>query len=486
MLLNNEKLQKGRFLDTLNEFFRSGWYLGCIVLCMVCSELCSLELYVIPIYLFLGVICILFCDDLLGVVPMASCSYMLFAAKNNPGKFPETGLFAQQYAQDLLFICICIAATVLVIRLVYDLLRKKERHGVPKLTAGYIALGIAYVLGGAFSGYYDTRTVFFGLVQIASVSVFYFYFYFTVNWRNVPRHYTALLVTLIGVGLFAQVLGMYFNPGAPSLDGSGDRGALYTGWGVWNCVGCMMAFCIPAPVYFAVTKKHGWRYTLLSTLFLLGVVLTQSRGSMLTGAIVYACGVAVTLVKSCKKERIYNLLVYACMLICGMVVVFLFRDKVGKLLSSLFGAGLSDNGRFDLYEEAIVSFLRYPLFGVGWYDVPGIQFAQGGMYPNGAPELENFFIPGFVHNTPLQLLAMGGALALACYLFHRVQTVALFLHQPTLAKTVSGICILAILIASLLDNHIFNMGPGLLYSILLVFAERAEGSKKREFLVVHR
>lgn len=467
------QLQKWRYLPSVRAFFSSGWYIACIVLLMACSELFSLELYVIPAYLVLGTVCVLLCEDLLGIVPMAACGYMLFAAENNPGKFPITGLFAQKYAQDALFLYIGLAVVILLARFITKICERKKR-GVPKLTAGYVLLGISYLLGGAFTTYYDARTVFFGFVEIASLSFFYFFFYFSVDWEKVPEHYAPLLVTILGVGLFAQVLGMYTNPGAPTLDGGGSRDSLYTGWGIWNCIGAMMAFCVSAPVYFAVKRKNGWLYTLLSTVYLLGVILTQSRGSMLAGAGVYVCGVLVTLVKSRGKERLWNFLVYAVLLLGGIVILVRYRDAVSGLLSTLIEIGVTDSGRFSLYEQAWGVFQEHPFFGVGWYDVPGIQFAQGGMYPNGHPILENYFIPGFVHDTFFQLLAMGGVLAFFAYLIHRTDTVLLFFRRPTTAKTVSGICILAILLASIVDNHVFNLGPGLLYSILLVFAEKAD------------
>ena len=470
------QLQKWRGLPVVRSFFGSGWYIACIVFLMACSELFSLELFVIPAYLVLGFLCMLFCDDLLGIVPIVASGYMLFAAKNNPGKFPITGLFAQKYAQDALMICIGFAAAILLLRLVSKLLERGKKRGVPQLTLGYILLGLSYLLGGAFTKNYDTRTVFFGFVEIAAIGFFYFFFYFTVDWDKVPKHYMPMLVTILGIGLFAEILGMYTNPGAPTLDGGGSRDSLYTGWGIWNCVGCMMAVCVPAPVYFAVKKKNGWLYTLLSALFMLGVLLTQSRGSMLAGAVVYMCGVVVTLVMSRKKERIRNLLVYLALLLGGIILLVRFWDKVSGLITTLLEIGTSDSGRLDLYSQAWGVFLRNPLFGVGWYDVPGIQYAQGGMYPNGHPVLENYFIPGFVHNTFLELLAMGGAFAFFSYLIHRTQTVMLFFRKPTTAKTVAGICILAMLLASIVDNHVFNLGPGLLYSMLLVFVEKADES----------
>ena len=58
------------------------------------------------------------------------------------------------------------------------------------------------------------------------------------------------------------------------------------------------------------------------------------------------------------------------------------------------------------------------------------------------------------------------------YLFHRTQTVLMVFRNPTPTKIVAALCVAAMLLTSFVDNHVFNMGPGLLYSVLLVFAEK--------------
>ncbi|MBP5242287.1 MAG: hypothetical protein J6Z36_01175 [Clostridia bacterium] len=55
-----------------------------------------------------------------------------------------------------------------------------------------------------------------------------------------------------------------------------------------------------------------------------------------------------------------------------------------------------------------------------------------------------------------------------------MQTVILFVKKPTLAKTFIGLGVLALLLTSLLDCHFFNIGPGILYSVFLAFAEHDE------------
>lgn len=469
-------LEEARAIKALRRFLRSGWYVVCIVLLMACSELFALEIPVMYCYFVLGVAALLFAEDTLPLVPIVCCSYMLFSAGNNPGKHTGETLFSQPQAMVQLIFILALTAVLLIGRLVVSL-QEQRRRGVPRLLIGFAALGLAYVLGGAFSPYYSGKTVLFGLLQIASLCAFYFYFYFTVQWERVPKGYVAMLFSIVGVGIAAQIGGMYFNEGAFTGDGV-NRAALYTGWGIYNNVGCVMAMCMPAPVYFATTRRHGWAFTLLNCFFFLAVLLTQSRSSMLFGAVIFLACVVVTLVKSRGKERIWSLIVYAALVVAAAVGVAVLWEHVSALFRSVISAGLNDYARFDTWKACWKRFLEYPAFGVGFYKTPGTVLVEGGMntsfegYPDGAPE--GWFMPPRSHNTLFQLLATGGVFAVVAYAVHRVETLVLFFRKPGMEKTVAFLCVAAMLLTSLLDCHVFNFGPGLLYSLLLVFSEGAE------------
>ena len=363
------QLRERRAVIGVRNFFRSGWFAALAVLLMACSELFGLEIFVIYAYLVFGLLIVLFADDMLGIVPMVCCGYMIFSAENNPGKFPDS-LFAQPQGQLALFYAVAVIAVMLIGRLV-SMLLEREKRGVPKLTVGFLLLGASYLLGGAFSPYYDGRTVLMGFVQIAALCGFYFYLYYTVRWDRVPKGYLPMVISIIGVGMLAEIVGMYFGEGVIREDGSINRVALYTGWGIYNNVGCVMAMCMPAPVYFAVKNKNGWAYTILCTVFYLGVMLTQSRGAMLFGSVVYLGCVVVTLVGSKKKERLWNAVVFAVLLVAALIGVVVFRDKVNDLFASIIDQGWNDAARFATWKACWQRFLEYPGFGVGFYKTPG-------------------------------------------------------------------------------------------------------------------
>lgn len=469
------QLKERRAVIGVRNFFRSGWFAALAALLMACSELFGLEIFVIYAYLAFGLLIVLFADDMLGIVPMVCCGYMIFSAENNPGKFPDS-LFGQPQGQLALFYAVAVIAVMLIGRLV-SMLLEREKRGVPKLTVGFLLLGASYLLGGAFSPYYDGRTVLMGFVQIAALCGFYFYLYYTVRWDRVPKGYLPMVISIIGVGMLAEIVGMYFGEGVIREDGSINRVALYTGWGIYNNVGCVMAMCMPAPVYFAVKNKNGWAYSILCTVFYLGVMVTQSRGAMLFGSVVYLGCVVVTLVGSKKKERLWNAVVFAVLLVAVLISAVVFRDKVKDLFASIIDQGWNDSARFATWKACWQRFLEYPGFGVGFYKTPGTLMTEDGMlteFVDGTPE--GTFLALRAHNTFFQLISTGGTFAIVAYLVHRVQTLILCFRRPNAEKIVAALCVASLLLTSMVDCHVFNMGPGLMYSAWLVFGEKSGSS----------
>lgn len=469
------QLRERRAVIGVRNFFRSGWFAALAALLMACSEIFGLEIFVIYAYLVFGLLIVLFADDMLGIVPMVCCGYMIFSAENNPGKFPDS-LFGQPQGQLALFYAVAVIAVMLIGRLV-SMLLEREKRGVPKLTVGFLLLGASYLLGGAFSPYYDGRTVLMGFVQIAALCGFYFYLYYTVRWDRVPKGYLPMVISIIGVGMLAEIVGMYFGEGVIREDGSINRVALYTGWGIYNNVGCVMAMCMPAPVYFAVKNKNGWAYTILCTVFYLGVMVTQSRGAMLFGSVVYLGCVVVTLVGSKKKERLWNAVVFAVLLVAVLISAVVFRDKVKDLFASIIDQGWNDSARFATWKACWQRFLEYPGFGVGFYKTPGTLLTEDGMFTefvDGTPE--GTFLALRAHNTFFQLISTGGTFAIVAYLVHRVQTLILCFRRPNAEKIVAALCVASLLLTSMVDCHVFNMGPGLMYSAWLVFGEKSGSS----------
>ncbi len=469
------KLRECSAVKLFRAFIRSPWYLALIAVLMAAAELFALELPVMYIYLTFAIVIFLFDEDLLGIVPLFTCHYLCISYVNNPGKHAET-LFSDPSRMVQLVILGSVYGVMILARLISLLLLGGKRK-LPELTFGIVFFSVALVLGGAFSGYWGKRTVLFGLLEMACFFVIYIVFLYAVNWEHVPKDYGLAHLVTVGMGLVAEIIGMYFNPDA-FTGTSVNRAAFYTGWGIYNNVGGVMAMCLPAPFYFALKRKEGWIYSLIGIVFYLAVLLTQSRGAMLFGSIVFLACIIVVLVGSKGWERWKNLIAYGGFALVALISILVFRERIELLFQSVSDAGWDDSLRFDTYRACWKRFLEAPWFGSGFYHTPGtVLQVETGMWTtmDGIVEVTGF-MPPRAHNTLFQLLASGGVIMTLGYSVHRVQTGFLFYRHPTAVKTFLSFCAAALLLTSLLDCHLFNFGPGLIYSIILLFAE---GDNKR-------
>lgn len=468
------RFEDSAFIKTIRWFYDSPCYPALIALLMACSELFGLELACFYVYLFFGIVGLFCCEDARCIVPIACCSYMTISAANNPGKATETIFTQSSFLLNFVFI-LGIAAVILIGRLVLSLIVAPPKRKVPRLAVGFLFLGLAYVLGGAFTADYSSRSVIFGLIQIVSLCVFYFYFYYTVDWQKAGKDYLPTVILAVGIGICMEIAAMYIHAG---INSSFVRGMLYTGWGIYNNVGCIMAMCMPAAFYFGAKKKNGWLFSALGVVMFLFVLLTQSRGAWLFGSVVFLFCIAFVLIGAERKEKLKHVAVFLAVGAALLVLLIAFREKLGTLFESMLNKLFNeegefdpnDAGRFDIYKACWQTFLDNPYFGAGFYKTPGALLYKGNMYALwNIPE--ESFMPARAHNTIFQLLATGGIFAIIAYLFHRIETLVLWFRRPTAGKIFVALSVSALLLTSLLDCHFFNFGPGLLYGILLVYAE---------------
>ena len=424
------------------------------------SNLFSWEIPVLYAFALIVALAALLCDDMLCIIPLACCAYFTFSKVNNPLDKAHTSIFLEKAAQVNFWIIVAITAVFAIGRLVFDIIEHKERRKLPKLIWGFVALGVAYILGGLFSKYYAFDTAFFGLTQILAISFSYFYFYFTVDFKKIDKSYFAYLMTVCGFLLCGEVIGMLHYGGFFTTTGEFDRSNLHTGWGVYNNVAGAMIMCSPAPFYYATTKDRGWPYRIIGNFFYLAILFIQSRGGMLFGSCVYALCVLVTIWKTAHKKEL--ILSQRGLWLIAFLVCLIFQNKIADMFHSVIDRGMDDSGRFDIYLNGLEQFLDAPIFGNGFYACESFRWGDNTI---GA------FLPARYHNTVVQLLASGGIVMLLAYGYHRFETLRMIFKKRNVEKYFIGMCILGLLLTSLLDCHFFNFGPGFTYSALLLLLE---------------
>lgn len=464
-----QNLKDNIFIKIIRKFMDSNWMMFLIILLAGVSNIFGLEIPIYYCYTLLVALAVLFCDDLLSLFPIACCSYMTFSKNNNPLSKEQTSIFLTNNAITHMFVIGIIVAIFVLFRVIFDIITNKERRKTPKLLYGFLALGLAYIFGGLFSGYYNVKTAFFGLVEILTLSFTYFCFYYTVDWKRVSKNYYAILFTMIGFLMVAEVFNMLIEGGLFETSGKFNRNNLFTGWGHYNNVAAVCVLCIPAPFYFSCTKKNGWLFSIIGTIFLLFTILTQSRNGMLMGTITYLICVLVVLIKTKGIEKIKNLTIFSVILLMVITVMGEFNDEIRNIFSSIYKVGTNDSGRIKIYKDGLKQFFEFPIFGNGFYECKAYRW---GIPYNGD------FLPPRYHDTYVQILASCGVVGIIAYIYHRISTIKLFFKKNSLGNIFIGISILGFLLISIFDCHFHNLGPGFLYSALLLLSEKLYNEKE--------
>ncbi len=461
------QINDNQIINKLNKILISKWMILVITFLTLMSNVFGLELLVLWIFTFIVVITCLVGDNLLSLLTISCCGYFTFSKSNNPLSLEQTSIFLNPSTMIHIY-----AITVVVVifaggRLVFDIITKKKQgiyqgSNKPKLTLGFIILGIVYIIGGLFSSHYGFRTAFFGFIQIATLGFSYFYFYYTVDFKKVEKDYFGWLFLSIGILLFFETIVMLYQADFFTTTGVFTRDKIFTGWGINNNVAGMLVMLIPIPIYLALERKNSILYILIGNLLYLATILTQSRAGMLIGGIILIVSLIYYFIKQERKEKIKVIILES---LCFFIAVLFFIIKfteVKRLFSSIIAAGFNDSGRFEIYKIGLKQFLEYPIFGRGFYST--------GLFQWGVNSETNFLPPRY-HNTIIQLLASCGSFGLLGYLFHRIQSAKIILFKLNNERFFIGISILSLLIISLLDCHFFNIGPGFIYGALLLFAE---------------
>lgn len=451
-----------------NKFLYSPAYFVVLGGLAILANVFGKELIAYTIMLPLAACVCLFGTDLLPLMPVFACAYISPSAANNPG-VNENSIFSASGGLVYLGILLAVLVASLVYRLVKDpdFGGKKFLSHKRKLLSGMCVLGITYAISGLCSGHwaeYGWRNLLFAAIQFVAVAGLYWLFSGSVKWEQAPKAYIYWMGVCVGYVLVAELLGIYLTKEI-WVGGTIHREHIFTGWGNYNSMGALFAMMIPLPFYLAVKGRFKWFGLLSSFVFLAGLLFTCSRVSMIMGAVIFVISYVFYLIHSRHAKG--RVVIYAISALIPIVLLLVFWKELQSLLGRMSDIGFESFAeRSKGYEEGIKQFLKYPIFGGTFFPV---DFKELYVWS----QLDNFtaLFPPRWHNTVIQLLATGGVVCLFGYVVHRVQTVKLFLKNPSGDKTFVALSILALLLTSLLDCHFFNVGPVLLYSAMLAFTE---------------
>lgn len=462
-----ERIKESRAIVAINEECGSIYCLFFFTILFLLTSCFGLELVSYTICWLFAVYLLLFSRELyplMGIIPLL---YYTPSVVNNPGRNPGSVFFPEN---GLIYIIVLMVTFValFIARTVTDVRSGAVKLTFPKLTVGFVLLGAAYLLGGIGYEEYDLRSPAFGALEILSISLCYFLFALLMDWKNVPKDYFAWMLFCGGVLISAEVLWI-FADGRGVLNGELNKADIFTGWGISNNIAAAIAMMMPGCGYLAAGKKHGWLFLLAESAMFGAVVLTLSRTAIAVGLAVLLFSAAASIVKAKGREKIGLSVVTAALCAGGITLAALCPEQVFSIFRDLLHFEEAGAGRLEIYRDGWQLFLEHPLFGTGFYSCSAYKWGTA-----------DSFIPGRWHNTIVQILASCGTVGIIAYLVHRAQTLWLLFRRLNFEKLMIALSVAALLLTSLLDCHFFNIGPGLLYSVLLCFAEkRCNGESKK-------
>ena len=291
---------------------------------------------------------------------------------------------------------------------------------------------------------------------------------FGVKWNKVVKDYIAFSVILFGLVVSAQIVFAYLTNGV-IVNNKPNNALIFSGWGVNTNMGAMVTLAIPFVFYYISKDKNVFINNIIVLILFFSNVLSLSRNSILVGTFLYFISLIIAIWRSKKiLSKIISLLFVILLLGC----FYLFNNYVFNTLGFSFSNGFASLSREKLYSNAIETFFSYPFLGGGFYGINSTLLPSEVGW--------NAFFPRMWHNTILQVMATGGIVCLIAYLIHRIQTVKLIFAKFNVENGFIAISILSLLLMSLLDCYLFQLGPMLFYASAFAFIEHRKPHVKEE------
>lgn len=464
------KLPKGltKAEDVLSHFFKGYVYPPVVCAMILISHLTGTEFFFNIINILLAVAALCICDTIRPFITVFTTYPFQFARETNlydPSKQDFYFSGSRLPVIVVLFVLVTLAAFFFLAK---NRAFTKERLRELPLIPSLPILLCAFLVNGAFSAEWNAPSLAYGAVQLFSFGFAFYLFYLGLIKEKGQKlaEYLSYTSALIAILLTLETLALYLTNDALFADGSVVKEQVLYGWGNWNTAGQCIALTIPMCFYGAMKNKYPWFYFAAATLAFLSAALTLSRNAFLFAGLAYVSCVIIACFFG-NNKRAFRVLV-PIGIAAVLLLAFVFREKLITLLSDYVNRGFSDNGRFEHWKEGFSSFLKAPIFGVGFF---------------GGVPTDNGIFPVMVHNTPLQLLRAMGIVGFVSYFYYRFETARIFM-RPTLEKTMLGISLLVILLGSLLDNFVFYVHQMLYYPIILsaafiIFRGQDENTSER-------
>ena len=453
MIRSLEKFKQNKIVAKICGFQNSIWYVLCLTVLVLASHLSGFELPFVWLIILATAFSFIMQEDMKPFVPTVLLVYFCIPRDHGSTSWENVGI----WQTTPYIINLAIISVVFVAALVFHFVYYKQYRNFAKrtfLTAGLAAFATSYLTNGFFAPDYTINNLGYGLTFALLYYVFYLLIFHAVKWKSgESMKYLAQCMVFMGLLISAELAFLYIL--TPELHGVvPSKGYILLGWGNSNSIAFTTLLAIPFAFWLAWKEKYSLLYFLAATVMFTAIFFTYARGSLIVAGPMYIVGTIFLCIKAKKRLGIW--IVTGCLIVAVVVVAICFRGWLMDKLHIYIENGIKDRGRFRLWKLALEGFLAAPIFGSGLYYRYGIETSL-------------FF---WAHNTVLQILSTAGLVGIGVYLFHRVQTVIMFVKKPTSARLFAGFAVLGILISGMFDMTMICQNIILYYGIILAFSEK--------------
>ncbi|MCI8613273.1 MAG: hypothetical protein HFE48_06220 [Clostridia bacterium] len=446
-----ERIRKNPIIEKVCAFQRTPWFIACVALVAFLSHVFGLEYAAFWVIALVGVFTLVMQED---TTPFLPCAFLiLFSVSVKNGAYDsKPGILTSVpfIANAAVVVAFVLAA------LIFHIIYYKQYRNFKKrtfLTSGFVALALGFVTNGLFSPEYRFLDlplgIGFGLLYYGA----YILFFHTIKWKKgFSMRYLAFVFFTMGMLISAELGVLYITN--EQLRQTFEKNYVWLGWGLSNSIAFVFMLTMPFGFYLTHTEKISLPYFLGTSLMLIAVIFTFSRGSLIVAVPMYVGG--TIFVSLFARSRRLLWIADVVVLALSIVVIVCFREKLLNVLNFYIENGFNDRGRFELWEMGFQAFLDAPVFGAG------LMFKFG-------EALRGFY---WAHNTPIHFIATGGIVGIGTYLFHRVRTAVVFFKKPSIDRFFAGIAVLCLLVNSLFDIAMSAPHTIMFYCVILAFSEK--------------
>ncbi len=447
LTFNYNKLLSNKIPDKVKRFLYSDWYLLILTVLCFSSWVANLPWLGFATITVFGTVILIILDDLTPVIPLA-----MFAPFVIPSSENIQGYLSLIY----IFIPLIIAA---IFHVVYY--RKKFHLG--KMFYPQLSISVAMIVAGctsiALDRYVGALGYTFMLGPMILIAYFLFYNYSMPNKFIKGTDYVAKMLMYMGILMVAQIIVFYVRVNVPPANWGKINVDL--GWCISNNAATLLLLCAPMCFYLGAKSKFILLYALIGVVEYIGVFLTFSRGGILFAVITGVVVVIYTLVKAEYKKNTY--IAFGITVAAILIFYFSIFNQANDAIRSLLAQGVGGSGRKELYIEALQSFMKHPIFGVG-------MGFNGKYYPI---TTINFY---WFHSTLFQIVGSTGLIGICAFLFLYIRRYKIIFKNVRRNKW-NGFMLLTFLgfeLYSMIDTGTFIPMPFMLLMMLLTMVAEKE------------